>query len=159
MANVDREDVLERLESEGDDEGLSLLDLAVDTARLTSNQQKLTMLGRVAAAAMAGDQAKIQRSTVLLSTLVQLEPPHIRLLVALNERENIHGPVPQTVDTLAEKLTEGEPALVQVLAAQLTAQGAVVLETTQGIHLPPEPHYKISEMGQELLGVLGDQAW
>jgi hypothetical protein len=155
-AGVDPEDVFERLESTNDNEAVSLLDLAVDTARHTSNRQKLRMLGRVASAAIAGDDARIQRSTVLVSTLVQLEPPHIRVLVALNERTNIHGPAAQSVKDLAEKLTDDDPALIGVLAAQLASHGAAILETSQGVHMAPEAHYKITEMGQELLKALED---
>ena len=152
-AGVTAEDVLDRLQETDDGDGLSLLDRAMAAARLTADRRKIEMLGRVAAAAIAGDKAMIQRSAVLLPTLVDLEPPHIRVLIALNHRRNPAGPEAQSVEHLTAVLAEGDPALVGVLAAQLVARGAAVLAPAN-VALPPVPHYIITDMGQQLLTFL-----
>ena len=83
QAGVAAETVIARLAAEEDDVGTSLLEQAADAALRTADRRKIRSLARVAAAAVSGDDARIDISLLVLPALLQIEAPHVRLLQIL----------------------------------------------------------------------------
>lgn len=69
-----------------DDRLTLLFSMAIDAALRTNAERKIRALGKaVARGTLAGDDAKIDEEQLVVSTLADLEAPHIRILLALTE--------------------------------------------------------------------------
>lgn len=143
------DEVVARLTEPGDDAGISLLEQAAEAAIRASDRHKIAILARVAAAAFSGDDAKIQRARIVLPTVIELEPPHIRALVAfstLGHRLNSKK--------LATALGTEDEAGALALIAQLVARGALFhVGSVFGAMLA---EYELSEFGRQVLEYLGE---
>lgn len=155
MAGVSAAEVAERWESSADDDGLSLLDRAAEIAALTADRRKIRILARVAAQAISGDDAKIHQASVLLPTLADLEPPHIRVVVELARKRSIGESTARSVEQISATLTNDRPDLVEVLVAQLVARGVLQLEQPVA-SIVPILSYQLTEMGRQLLEYLDE---
>jgi hypothetical protein len=83
-ALVDAEEVIHRLTTDDDGEGVSLLEQAAEGALRTADHRKLKVLARVTAVALAGDDSRVMEAKVVLPAILELEPPHVRVIIELS---------------------------------------------------------------------------
>lgn len=120
-AGMSREQVLEGLAVAPDGPRIRLLEDLILASTRTSDRNKIRNLAHTAANVLDGDDAVIQRLSVMVPTIVDLESVHVALLATLRQRaESRIGGSP----TALESVTKDELTL-RALVAQLISKGLI----------------------------------
>jgi hypothetical protein len=119
-----REDVEGLLTRDSDGPRVNIIEEIFATVARTADRGRIANLARVAVNIMNGDDAVIQRTAVLLDTLLLLQPPHVALLATFR-----HWAYKQNQGTIGEARaledTCEDEATLTALVAQLVSMGAI----------------------------------
>lgn len=134
------------------DDGVRLLVRTIEVARLAADDEKLRVLGRCLAEAVA-DDARIDEDMLLVGAIAVLEMPHFRMLRAMTHSrprvdgeggpEDAHTWGMGDLHTVDEALT---PDVADSLIGLLVSQGVVATQSGYGGLL-----YVITSLGRLLL--------
>lgn len=151
-AGLPVDELLERLA--GDPTRLVFLSEALAGASRSTYSNRTRALGRaLAAGALAEDAAKVDEERMWVGLIVQLEAPHVRALLHLEQ-----API-----DMVERVTRGvakavgieDEALAGTLLATLQRLGLIVRAWPDGF-IPPEPLCHLTPLGVEALRRLHD---
>lgn len=154
IAGVTDEEVTEGFDPDENPLRASIFERSVQGALLTGDRNKVRALARVAAVALAGDDAVIMSCNLVLPAILELEAPHVRMLVDVASRGPSLGRV--VAGTVRTGQARGDEAITEALLAQLDAHGLASNQAGPTMIGPPQASWYLTGFGHEVLKYLVD---
>jgi hypothetical protein len=154
IAGVAEEDVTDGFDGDIDPMRASIFERSLQGALLTGDRDKVRALARVAAGALAGDDAAIMTCNLVLPAILELEAPHVRLIVDVASLGPRSGRV--TTGSVRTGQATGDAGVVEALLAQLGARGLIADIDSATMFGPPQSNWYLTGFGHEVLKYLVD---
>jgi hypothetical protein len=164
-AGTTEEEVLARLET-GSDPYADLLEQTLRGIERKASAEHRRAMARVAANAWSGDDATVDRATLVVDTIADLQPVHVRVLVAASKLNDKAGgwpqpalgpptrPAPVTVDGIARGSAVDENTARGVVG-QLVARGLLEVESVASVQGYVWTDHALTQLGADVLNALG----